>query len=98
MTQEEKNFIKDCCAKIISETAKEAEGFEADEILKPIVASFSYTDEQLNSTFLSKSVGYGYMGKRGELGPLCELFKEFLLAAGFTYLHDKKVEWVLEDD
>lgn len=54
---------------------------------------FSYTDEYDNVTYIDKSVENDYMGE-SELGVLNELFHDFILACGFTYLADKRVEWV----
>lgn len=61
-----------------------------------IFVNFEYIDEFGSETQMSKCVDSDYMGGEGELDPLCALFKDFLLAAGFTYLHDKKIEWVHE--
>ena len=57
---------------------------------------FTYTDEYGNRTCLIKTVESNYMGE-GELGVLNDLFHDFLLACGFSYLADKRVEWV-EDE
>lgn len=34
---------------------------------------------------------------QSELGVLNEVFHDFMLACGFTYLADKRVEWVHDD-
>ena len=62
-----------------------------------IYVDFSYVNEYGQETRMSKTVDADYIGREGELGPLCELFKDFCLAAGFTYLADKKIEWVPDD-
>lgn len=54
---------------------------------------FSYTDEFGNKTNLMKTVEPDYMNE-SELGVLNELFHDFVLACGFSYLHDKCIEWV----
>lgn len=57
---------------------------------------FEYTDEFGDTTILDKTVDADYMGET-QLGVLNELFHDFMLANGFTYLHDKRVEWVDDD-
>ena len=56
---------------------------------------FSYTDEYEEETRLCKVVSNDYLGET-QLGVLNELYKSFLLAAGFTYLGDKRIEFVDE--
>lgn len=65
-----------------------------EDFTPTIFVDFLYVDPMGNETQMSKTVNADYMSDYGEIGPLCELFKEFMLAAGFTYLADKKVEWV----
>lgn len=61
-----------------------------------IYVNFEYIDECGLETQMSKYADHDYMGGEGQLDPLCYLFKDFLLACGFTYLHDKKIQWVHE--
>ena len=56
-------------------------------------ACFEYTDEFGNTTILNKTVDSNYMMET-QIGVLNELFKDFILASGFSYLGNKRIEWV----
>lgn len=65
-----------------------------DEPSGEIFVDFQYQDEYGNETSMSKTVPSNYMSQKGELGPLCALFKDFLLAVGFDYLAGQHIEFV----
>lgn len=58
-----------------------------------ISVDFTYTDEFENTTYVSKKVDSDYMGE-SELDIIGDLFHDFIMACGFTFLADKRVEWV----
>lgn len=61
-----------------------------------VSATFSYTDEFGETCTVSKDVSADYMGET-QLGVIDQLYHDFLLACGYTYLADKRVEWVDDD-
>lgn len=61
-----------------------------------ITVDFNYVDEFDNETRMCKTVDSDYLGET-QLGVLLELFKDYLLCCGFTYLADKKIEFVDAD-
>jgi len=58
-----------------------------------ITIDFTYEDEYEGVTRLQKTVEPDYIGE-SELGVLIQLYKDFLLACGFTYLADRRIEFV----
>lgn len=58
-----------------------------------VSVDFTYTDELGCSTRMCKTVESDYLGG-SQLNVLCDLFQEFLLACGFSYLAGKKIEWI----
>jgi len=58
-----------------------------------ITIDFTYEDEYEGVTRLQKTVEPDYIGE-SELGVLIQLYKDFLLVCGFTYLADRRIEFV----
>ncbi|MDR2277360.1 MAG: hypothetical protein LBE23_05835 [Vagococcus sp.] len=58
-----------------------------------VSVDFAYMDEFGSTTQMSKTVESDYLGG-SQLDVVCDLFKDFVLACGFTYLANKRIEWV----
>lgn len=66
------------------------------EHTKKIKTVFKYTDEGGDSTEVSREVDADYLGmEEGDI--LCELFRDFMVAAGFYYFADKEIEFKNRD-
>lgn len=63
------------------------------EDLENVAVDFTYIDEMGYPTTMRKTVESTYLGGN-QLDVLGDLFKDFMLACGFTYLSDKRIEWV----
>lgn len=68
-----------------------------EEYTPQIFVDFTYVNDYGSETNMSKTVDADYMSDYGEIGPLCALFHDFLMACGFTYLANKRIEFVDED-
>jgi hypothetical protein len=64
--------------------------FEENETIS---VDFTYIDETGMPTHMYKTVDANYLGG-GQLDVLEDLFKDFILACGFTYMADKRIKWV----
>lgn len=69
--------------------------FEED-LIETVSVEFAYIDELGMPTHMCKTVESDYMGG-SQLEVIGDLFKDFLLACGFTYLSDKRIEWVKDE-
>jgi hypothetical protein len=61
-----------------------------------VSVDFTYIDELGMPTHMCKTVESDYLGG-SELDVLDDLFKDFLLACGFSYLANKRIEWVKDE-
>lgn len=61
-----------------------------------VSVDFTYVDEFGMPTHMCKTVESDYLGG-SQLEVLGDLFKDFLLAVGFSYLGNKRIKWV-EDE
>lgn len=69
---------------------------ERDFLEETVTVDFTYVDEFGMPTHMCKTVDSDYLGG-SQLDVIDDLFKDFLLACGFTYLHNKKIEWVKDE-
>ena len=65
--------------------------YEENEVVS---VDFTYVDELGMPTHMCKTVESDYLGSKNQLDVVGDLFKDFLLACGFNYLHDKRIKWV----
>lgn len=61
-----------------------------------VTVDFTYFDEFGMPVHMCKTVESDYLGG-SQLEVLDDLFKDFLLACGFSYLASKKIEWVKDE-
>lgn len=66
------------------------------EFLETVSVDFTYVDEAGMPTHMCKTVENDYLGG-SQLEVVGDLFKEFLLACGFTYLSNKRIDWVKDN-
>jgi hypothetical protein len=59
--------------------------------------SFSLNDQYGNETKLEKYVEENYCGMT-EFNAMLELFREFLYAAGYSFVHDGTIVWKEDKD
>lgn len=64
--------------------------YEENEVIS---VDFTYIDDEGMSTHMCKTVESDYLGG-SQLEVVGDLFKDFLLACGFSYLSNKRIEWV----
>lgn len=58
-----------------------------------VSVDFTYIDEYGYPTHMCKTVESTYLGGC-QLNVLDDLFKDFLLAVGFSYLSNRKIKWI----
>jgi hypothetical protein len=66
--------------------------YNEDEF-ETVSVDFTYVDEMGMPTHMCKTVESDYLGG-SQLEVVDDLFKDFLLACGFSYLSSKRIEWV----
>lgn len=66
---------------------------DEEDLLETVHVDFTYVDETGMPTHMCKTVAADYLNG-AQLDVLGDLFKDFCLACGFTYLAKKRIEWV----
>jgi hypothetical protein len=67
--------------------------FCEDRDSETVSVDFTYIDELGMPTHMCKTVESDYLGG-AQLEVVGDLFKDFLLACGFSYLSNKRIKWV----